>query len=129
MKIVSIFLLVMSLAFATTSFALQEWPDNEYTKLIPKPDVAGVSTTNERSDEELRSFTIYMAKDWTIEQSKAYVEKVKESGFTYPKYEGASFVTEDEKGYQYEARNKDKVRVCITNRPGIVRTIVVDIRK
>lgn len=131
MKTVSTFLLglVMSLTLTTTSFALKAWPDNDYTKLIPQPEVAGVTTTHERENEQIRSFTIYMAQDWTIEQSKAYVEKVKEMGFTYPKYEGAAFTTENEKGYQYEAYNRDKVRICITNRPGIVRTIVVDIRK
>ena len=131
MKTVFTFLLAVAMfaAIPTISSALEAWPDNEYTKLIPQPEVAGVSTTHERENEQNRSFTIYMAKDWTIDQSKAYAEKVKAMGFIYPIYEGAAFVTEDEKGYRYEALNKDKVRICITNKPGIVRTIVVDIRK
>lgn len=53
-----------------------DWPDNEFTKLIPKPDfavaMAGVSGG---------VFAVAFS-DVTLDQLKAYVEKVKSAGFT-----------------------------------------------
>ena len=51
------------------------WPDNEFTSLVPKPEF-----TVSLSNTSQYSFTAIFS-DTTIEQIKAYVEKVKIAGF------------------------------------------------
>ena len=55
-----------------------EWPDNEYTKQVPKPDFKLLAVS---LDEEDESFTAAFMNA-TAEEVKAYAEKVKEAGFT-----------------------------------------------
>ena len=52
------------------------WPDNEYTKLVPKPDftLMGASVDSD-------GFTVAFT-DATLEQMRDYAEKVKAKGFT-----------------------------------------------
>ncbi|MBO4326761.1 MAG: hypothetical protein J5950_05785 [Clostridia bacterium] len=53
-----------------------KWPDNEYTRQLPKPDFSILAATDEDG-----SFDVVFT-GVTIDQIKAYVEKVKASGFT-----------------------------------------------
>ena len=84
-----------------------EWPENEFTKLVPKPnfDVMGAS-----SDDG--SFTVaFQSVD--VDQIKAYAEQVKASGFTVDAEE------EDQNVYgvvvyTYSAYNADGYRVEVT---------------
>lgn len=84
-----------------------EWPENEFTKLVPKPnfDVMGAS-----SDDG--SFTVAFS-GVEIEQVKAYADKVKAKGFTIDATEenqnvyGVSI-------YTYTAYNSDGYCVEIT---------------
>jgi len=75
-----------------------DWPDNEFTRLLPKPDFEvqiGISNDD--------SFTIAFTGT-TIEQIKAYVEKIKAAGFTV----GADTTDMEAAGmtvYNYNAKN------------------------
>ena len=75
-----------------------DWPENEYTKLLPKPDftlTAAIATD---------SGFMVIFQDATIDQIKAYVEKIKLAGFTV----GAETTDEDIMGmvmYSYDAKN------------------------
>ena len=52
------------------------WPDNEFTRLLPKPDfaLAGASASNDGFSAAFQSVA--------VEQVRAYAEKVKAKGFT-----------------------------------------------
>lgn len=52
------------------------WPDNEFTKLLPKPDFELTATSG---DDSIFTATFTGA---TIEQIRDYTEKVKSAGFT-----------------------------------------------
>jgi len=88
------------------------WPDNEFTKLIPKPDFA-VSIAV--SDEETFSITF---NDATIEQIKTYAEKVKQAGFDKEQdltdMEAMGMVV-----YSYEAKNTDGYKVTVFSASGV----------
>ncbi|MBO4217304.1 MAG: hypothetical protein J5940_05135 [Clostridia bacterium] len=51
------------------------WPDNEYTRLLPKPDIALLAAS---TDEDGFSAAFSNA---TVEQIRSYAEKVKDKGF------------------------------------------------
>ncbi len=53
-----------------------EWPENEFTKLLPKPDFT-VAAASSEEDSFGAAFS-----GATIEQVKAYVEQIKAAGFT-----------------------------------------------
>jgi catechol 2,3-dioxygenase-like lactoylglutathione lyase family enzyme len=89
-----------------------DWPDNEFTKLLPKPDFTLVGA-NTYSNE----FTVAFS-GVTVEQVKAYVEQVKAKGFT------ANAETQDENYagiaiYTYSASNAVGYTVTITFSAGI----------
>ena len=84
-----------------------DWPDNEFTRLVPKPGfkLAGAST----SDDEFSA--AFQSAD--VGQIKAYAEQVKASGFTVDAEE------EDQNVYgvvvyTYSAYNADGYRVEVT---------------
>jgi hypothetical protein len=52
-----------------------EWPDNDFTKLVPKPDIVIAATVTENNE-----FTATFSGA-TLEQIEAYIEKVKAVGF------------------------------------------------
>ena len=88
------------------------WPDNEFTKQLPKPDfqLAGASL---KEDEFTVGFTSV-----TVEQVKAYAEKVKASGFTVDAEE------EDQNAYgvtvyRYSASNASGYHVEISFAAGV----------
>ncbi len=84
-----------------------DWPDNEFTKLLPKPDfqLYGANSSND-------GFTA-ASQSATVAQIKAYAEKVKAKGFTVD-------AEEDEQNvygiviYTYKANNAAGFRVEIT---------------
>ena len=84
-----------------------EWPENEFTKLVPKPnfDVMGAS-----SDDG--SFTVAFS-GVEIEQVKAYADKVKAKGFTIDATEESQNVY-GVSIYTYTANNSDGYCVEIT---------------
>lgn len=53
------------------------WPQNEYTSLVPTPDVGGKTLTDGDMIGEL--FTIDL--EWTIEQGTAYAQQLSDAGF------------------------------------------------
>ncbi len=82
------------------------WPDNEFTKLIPKPDFALLAASTTEND-----FSAGF-EDATIEQIRDYVGKVQAKGFTLD----AETTDEEAMGmviYQYTAKNADGYTVTV----------------
>ncbi len=52
------------------------WPDNEYTKLLPEPDMDIINVT---SNENIFAVTV---DGCTMEKAKAYIKELKDFGFT-----------------------------------------------
>jgi hypothetical protein len=87
------------------------WPDNEYTKMIPKPDFNIYTAVD--SEESFAA----MFQGATIEQIKSYVEKVKAAGFTI------DAETEDEEMmgmvmYTYTAQNAGGYTISVYSMSG-----------
>lgn len=96
-----------------------EWPDNEFTKLLPKPDF---TLTGARTTET--EYTVVFL-NVTLEQIKAYVEKVKAKGFT----ENEKVEDTEVLGvvfYRYEAKNKSGYSVTVYS---ITETAGITIKK
>ena len=88
-----------------------DWPDNEFTKLIPKPDFE-LFAANTEAD----SFSVAF-KSATIEQIRAYAAKVKAAGFNINEK------VEDQEVmgmviYSFTAENADGYTVEITSANG-----------
>lgn len=87
------------------------WPDNEFTKLLPKPDFKLLAANTEDN-----AFTV-MFSEATIEQIRAYTGKVKAAGFT------VDAETEDEElmgivMYGYTASNSSGYSIEIFSAAG-----------
>ena len=84
-----------------------EWPDNEYTRLVPKPDL-NVMTANAEDGE----FTAAFSKA-SIEQIRAYAEKLKAAGFD----KDTEVQDQEVMGmviYTFSAKNADGAEVSLT---------------
>jgi uncharacterized protein YxeA len=84
-----------------------DWPDNEFTRLVPKPGfkLAGASSSDDGFSAAFQSVN--------ADQVKAYAEQVKASGFTVD----AEEVDQNVYGvivYTYSAYNADGYRVEVT---------------
>ena len=89
------------------------WPSNEFTNLIPKPEGATISSESEINNAYYVGHNIDL-EDWTIEECKAYAEKLKEAGFTTPGSGMNSVVITDiESSYSFGAENSDGVYVTV----------------
>lgn len=89
------------------------WPSNEYTNLIPKPEGATIYDESEINNAYYVGYNIDL-EDWTIEECKAYAEKLKEAGFTTPGLGMSSVVvTDTESNYSFGAENSDGVYVTV----------------
>ncbi len=75
-----------------------EWPENEFTKLVPKPDLELIAATS--NDQE---FAVLFEKA-TIEQVKEYAEKIKGAGFTL-EAETADSTSMGIQVFTYQAKN------------------------
>lgn len=89
------------------------WPNNEYTKLIPKPEEAVIYSEKAIDNVYFLGHNITL-EDWTIEECKVYAEKLKDAGFTEPGA-GASdvVVTDTDSMYSFGAKNSDGVYVTV----------------
>ncbi len=89
------------------------WPSNEYTNLIPKPEGATIYDEKAVDNDYFGGHNITLT-DWTIEECKAYAEKLKEAGFTTP---GTGMkdvvVTDNGNMYSFGAKNSDGVYVTV----------------
>ena len=84
-----------------------EWPDNKFTKLVPKPDMEILAGTEEDGE-----FAVVFSGA-TLEQVKTYVGKLKVAGFIID----AETTDQDFQGitvYSYEASNKDGYTVTVS---------------
>ncbi len=90
------------------------WPDNEFTRLLPKPPFTiTLASTNE--DE----FGVMFDGATTVEQVKAYAEELKAKGFTVD----AETTDMDTMGmviYSYTAKNADGYEVNVFHTMGSV---------
>ncbi|MCL2643894.1 MAG: hypothetical protein FWD51_00345 [Betaproteobacteria bacterium] len=80
-----------------------EWPDDEYTRLIPRPDMPLVFAGINKKDN---SFTAMFKKDPNsdsdIARMKNYVEKLKARGFTIDAYQSEK---PEHRTYAFRAKN------------------------
>lgn len=74
------------------------WPDNEFTKLVPKPDC---SFSKEGIGD---SKTFYTYPNWTQDEAKAYVATLESSGFTI----SGSPAADNEETYMVYLKNADE---------------------
>ncbi len=83
------------------------WPENDFTKLLPKPDFSLLAANTTDSE-----FSVAF-QNVTVEQIKDYVEQVKEKGFTLE-----SETTDREAAgmavYMYKAQNAEGYVVTVT---------------
>ena len=88
-----------------------DWPENEFTKLLPKPDFTLTAAVT--SD----GMFMVVFQGATPEQIKAYVEKVKSTGFTV----NAETTDEEIMGmamYSYNAKNSSGYKLNIYSAAG-----------
>jgi hypothetical protein len=94
-----------------------DWPDNDFTKLLPQPDFALVGAQTS-ADQFAVGFS-----DATVEQVKEYTEKVKDKGFTV----GAETQDENLAGmiiFMYSAKNADGYGVEVAFSSGTAGLII-----
>ena len=80
-----------------------DWPDNEFTKLIPKP------TWTILSQNTLSYIFLATLSDATLEEVKAYVEELKTKGFTIDATTSDAGTT-----YAYQAEHANGYYVSVT---------------
>ncbi len=93
------------------------WPENEFTKLLPKPDFALLAASTTEYD-----FSVGF-ENVTAEQVKDYVERVKANGFTLD----AETTDQETMGmeiYMYTAKNEAGYTVTVTFTAGISSVVV-----
>lgn len=89
------------------------WPTNEYTNLIPKPEGATIYDESEINNAYYVGHNIDL-EDWTIEECKAYTEKLEAAGFTTPgSGMNSVVVTDTENTYSFGAKNSDDIYVTV----------------
>ena len=90
-----------------------EWPENEFTNLIPKPDNITI-TGNKPIDNMYYIGHTIVVKDWSREDCKAYIEKLKADGFTKPIAGMKDVITNDKETiYSFDALNADGVHASV----------------
>ncbi|MBR3766074.1 MAG: hypothetical protein IKL11_02795 [Muribaculaceae bacterium] len=90
-----------------------EWPENEFTNLIPKPDNITI-TGNKPIDNMYYIGHTIVVKDWSREDCKAYIEKLKAAGFTKPIAGMKDVITNDKETiYSFDALNADGVHASV----------------
>ncbi len=88
------------------------WPENEFTKLLPKPDMELLAAS-----ENEQEFTVGFLNA-TVEQVKDYVEKVKDKGFTVDAQTSDQTVG-DMVIYSYTAQNDAGYTVTVSCAMGV----------
>ena len=90
-----------------------DWPENEYTKLIPKPENVKISGNKKVDNAYYIGHTI-VVENWSKEDCKAYIEKLKAAGFTKPLAGMKDVITNDkETMYSFDALNADGVHASV----------------
>ena len=86
-----------------------DWPENEFTKLVPKPENVKIMG-NKKVDNAYYIGHSVVVKGWSKEDCKAYVEKLKAAGFTKPLAGMKDVITNDkETMFSFDALNADGV--------------------
>ncbi len=94
------------------------WPDNEFTRLIPKPDFTLIATNTSESE---------FSTSWqgaTVEQAKAYAAALKTAGFTVNVYEDDFTDQGVENMYSFSALNAEGYSVSVSVAMGIGAIVV-----
>jgi ABC-type glycerol-3-phosphate transport system substrate-binding protein len=84
-----------------------KWPDNEYTKQAVKPDIP-IRISGNFEMGGVKGFSLEF-ENATIEQLKAYAQKLKEKGFSLNAFE-----SDDSSMYSFSAENSAGYGVLIT---------------
>jgi hypothetical protein len=78
-----------------------EWPDNEWTALVPKPTVGTIDPFGSGASGDNSRCIIDMG--WTADEAKAYAAEVKAAGF-----DTEESVTEEADYYEYFAKHREE---------------------
>lgn len=90
-----------------------DWPENEFTKLVPKPENVKIMG-NKKVDNAYYIGHSVVVKGWSKENCKAYVEKLKAAGFTKPIAGMKDVITNDkETMFSFDALNADGVHASV----------------
>ena len=87
-----------------------EWPDNEYTRLVPKPTTGVVKMFHTVDNTGV----VFMIEDfetyifWKTDHMKEYVEQLREAGYTINERYDDSII------FYFEADNPDGVHVVVS---------------
>jgi hypothetical protein len=87
--------------------ATGNWPANEFTKQVSKPDIA-IKAAGIVKTKNSEMFSLTFADGTTKEQINSYVEKVKSEGFTKNISE-----SDDSTSYTFSARNEAEYSVVV----------------
>ncbi|MDR0841069.1 MAG: hypothetical protein LBN26_06765 [Christensenellaceae bacterium] len=64
---------------ADATFAAGEWPDNDWTKQVPKPSAGTIGNVGTMGDGDK---TLYIKMDWTREEAAAYCDELVAGNFS-----------------------------------------------
>lgn len=106
-----------------------KWSSNKYTKDLPIPENATISDITINKTESSIEHTVNVT-NWSIEDCKQYVEKIKSKGFTSPWIgKDDTLVIDNEQIYSFSAKNNEEKSINITifseSKSGTISVIVL----
>ncbi|MGI6499162.1 MAG: DUF6591 domain-containing protein [Oscillospiraceae bacterium] len=99
----------------TTSASLNgNWPDNEFTRQLPKLSAGTVAMSLTQS----RSFEL-LASNLSLREAKEYIDRTIEKGFDR-EAEMKDYTHSDIEAYTYDAKNEAGYQVCLSYSVGLL---------
>ena len=92
---------------------MNEWPDNEITRQVPKPAFATPTIVADNDS------IVVMSNSSTLSEAKSYVAQLKAAGFTKDIYEDTNSVAGYDI-YTFTAENQNGLSVSLTFAAGTV---------
>lgn len=97
----------------TEEVVSSEWPENEYTKLIPQPEGVTIEGNQANDNPYFVGHDIAIS-GWSVADAKAYAEQLKKAGFTIPGSGSEDGVVEDNgTTFSFAVENSDGLYVSI----------------
>lgn len=108
------------------------WSSNKYANLVPKPEAGTIYEESELDsvydNVHYVGYNIDL-KDWTIEECKAYAEKLKDAGFNSPGENKTTIVLIDtESTYSFGAKNSDGIYATASSNRNSGRVSIREIK-
>lgn len=96
----------------TREVVSSDWPENEYTKLVPEPESVKI-TGNQAVDNVYYAGHQVVTSGWSVSDCKAYAERVKKAGFTSPGSGSDVVIQDDGTTYSFCAKNSNGMIVSL----------------